>query len=120
MSQIEGRKRISNSVEEQTVPQSVGVDLVDHKANGALSTAIYPGALSRLIDDTVPGVTYIGEVAPGFIQQTAEPIWRIQQIDNNSSPKKTSWASLAATATEPEKYATFEHVWDDRASLTYM
>lgn len=50
---------------------------------------------------------YIGEATPGA--SSASPIWRIMKFD--SSTQDITWA---------DGDASFDNVWDDYASLTYL
>ena len=118
MSQITGYKRNSVLAKTTTEPYLVSADIIDHKRNAALSVAIYGGCLSGRID-TVGTVIYTGDVAPGFRDSVSEPIWRICKIDTTSNPVLIGYAVKPATSFGPEEYAGFDHIWNNRASLTY-
>lgn len=64
---------------------------------------------SKLIDDSVSGVTYIGEAVPNTT--TSSAAWRVQKIsfDNNGNVDSVKYAASG----------NFESVWLNRSSLIY-
>lgn len=121
MSQIVGSKRQSTGISSVIPNTPASVDRIDHKSNGALATTFYAGAMGRRIDVAGGGITYIGDCAPGHTGDTYdEPIWRIQKIDASANPTTITWACIPASPGVLAKFAGFEHIWDDRAALTYM
>jgi len=65
--------------------------------------------MTVLFDDTgVGGVSYMGEADPGTL--TSAPTWRIKRITETGADVAVVWA---------DGDASFDNVWDDRASLTY-
>jgi hypothetical protein len=120
MSQITGYKRNSALPQGQTESYLVSVDLIDHKRNAALNAALYPGAMGALVDALGGGSFYIGEVAPGFVPDTDQAIWRICFVDNSVNPLAVKYAVKPAAGASPVQFAGFDHIWDNRAALTYQ
>ena len=60
------------------------------------------------LDEPGGGVTYIGEVPVGTGDD--QPKWRIRQMTDDGTLLTIKWASGDKE---------FQHIWDDRASLTY-
>ena len=60
------------------------------------------------IDESVPGVTYIGQALPG--SATSSAVWRIRKITEITGGTSVDWAGGTSL---------FDQVWDDRLSLTY-
>jgi len=130
MSQIVGRKKLAG------VPNSTGggpgapvdqnhyratVEPIDHLDNSGLATVEYIGAMAQRVDETgAPGLTYAAEALPGTTN--AEAKWRVRRVTVAGSITTIEWATVAAVVgppAVPELPATFAHIWDDRATLTY-
>jgi hypothetical protein len=62
----------------------------------------------QLDEDTVAGITYVGEAQPGTTTATGE--WRIKRITESGVDVAIHWAGGEAT---------FVNVWDDRLGLSY-
>jgi len=66
--------------------------------------------LIRLDDTTTTNVTYVGKaVLTGSAIATSSAVWQIQKIDETTGMIIT-WA---------DGDASFNNIWDNRASLTY-
>lgn len=63
---------------------------------------------TRIDDTTTPDTTYIGKAPIGSLD--ADPVWQIASLDTSSGLIKT-WA---------DGDASFNNVWEDRASLSYQ
>ena len=72
----------------------------------SLPTASKPQAV-RIDDQTTADTTYIGKASVGSL--TSGAVWQIAKLDTSSGLVKT-WA---------DGDASFNNVWDNRASLTY-
>jgi len=122
MSQIVGYKRLSTGLSLVGLPSTAAsVDRADHKSNGALCVSTYTGPMGRIVDAAGGGVTYTGEVAPGHTGDVYdEPIWRISRVTVLGNITTTEWACIPASAGVLARFAGFDHIWDDRATLTYM
>lgn len=120
MAQINGAKRNQRDPQQRTQANLAALDTTDHKPNSALAVSNYIGPQSRLIDDDGSGIIYVGEVAPGFMADVTEPIWRIMKIDKTANPITIGWAVTPAAGNAHEKFAMFDHIWNDRAALTYL
>ena len=59
------------------------------------------------IDEASATVSYVGKAATGSV--TASAVWQVQKLDTTSGLIIT-WA---------DSNASFDNVWDNRASLTY-
>jgi hypothetical protein len=64
--------------------------------------------LDTEVDQSVPGVVYVGEAVPGT--NSAASLWRIKRITESGSATSVDWAGGTAG---------FVHSWDDRLTLTY-
>ena len=96
----------------------VAVEAYDHVPNYGLAVVNYVGALKTRVIAASATITYVGETQPGAAE--ADPHWRIQRItDDGAGNKSIDWAMKPADAVNPDRYATFEHAWTDRAALTY-
>ncbi len=60
------------------------------------------------VDETTPGVTYVGQAEPGTAKSDAA--WRIKKVTEAATLTSVDWANGTAE---------YVHVWDDRASLVY-
>jgi len=60
------------------------------------------------VDMSTPGITYVGQAAPGTA--TSQSFWRIRRITESGSSTKVDWAGGTAE---------FTHAWDSRALLVY-
>lgn len=67
-----------------------------------------PAQAVRIDDSSVGGVTFIGKANIG--SATSAAAWQIQKLDESAGLVKT-WA---------DGDASFNNVWDDRTSLTYL
>ncbi len=74
--------------------------------DGSVSTSS-PSYALRLDDTTTTNVTYVGKAAIG--SAVASAVWQVQKIDETSGMVIT-WA---------DGNASFDNVWNNRASLTY-
>jgi hypothetical protein len=80
----------------------------DADTDGLTPAADSDRALAVRIDDaTTANITYIGKATIG--SATSSAVWQIQRLDESSGLVKT-WA---------DSNASFDNVWDDRASLSY-
>lgn len=64
--------------------------------------------LDTEIDQSIVGVTYIGQAQPGTAKSAAA--WRIKRVTESGAETSVDWA---------EGSAEFTHIWDDRAALSY-
>lgn len=87
-------------------PTTVKVTNPDGTAIGTFSNEETYTAV-RLDDTTTANVTYIGKAATG--SSAASAVWQIAKLDTSSGLIKT-WA---------DGDASFNNVWNDRASLSY-
>lgn len=91
----------------------------DAHNNGALVTMDMPLPLTKRIDSTDPLVTYVGTSAPS-LADPAEAVWLIERItDDGAGNTIVEHAYIPAAGGDPARYATAEHIWDDRATLSY-
>lgn len=60
------------------------------------------------IDTSVPGVTYVGQAAPGTASSSAA--WRIKKITDSAGGASVDWAN---------GNANFVNVWDNHLAYTY-
>ena len=65
--------------------------------------------LKPIVDVASSSVTYIGWAAPGAV--TSAAAWRILKITESGGTTSFLWPSTGVD---------FKHVWDNRASLTYV
>ena len=121
MAQLVGRKR---PITVHTItPQSenhfrVSAEPVDHHDNAALFVTTYPNTQKRVIDESgAPGTTFVGAAFPGTA--TGDANWQIQRITVAGATTTIEWATISPGGSVPDRAATFEHIFDDRAILTY-
>ena len=118
MSQIVGYKRLSDGLDYTIPSTAASVDKTDHKSNGALCVSTYDGPAGMIVE--VDGdTTSTGWCAPGHTDDTDEAIWRIRKVVVNGDITTTYWACKPAAGGVPAKNAGFDHIWDDKAGLTY-
>jgi hypothetical protein len=119
MSQIVGRKKPFIDQTDLTPPGNnnfhTSVERTDHHDNAGVQVVLYSGALHLMVEVVGGGVTYVGEAAPGTA--TADSVWRIRRVTELAGDTEQVWAEIGPVGFE--RRATFEHAWDDRASLTY-
>lgn len=60
------------------------------------------------VDDAGSLITYVGKAE--IASATSSAVWQIQKIDETGGDLVITWA---------DGNASFDNVWDDRASLTY-
>ena len=122
MSQITGRRRpsvylIGNPPGDEYRPASVIP--YDSLNNGALAVADIPLPLTQRIDSIDPLITYIGYSAPEMADPAAAA-WLIRRItDDGSGSLIIEHAVVPAAGGKAARYATAEHVWNNRGMLTY-
>lgn len=122
MAQITGRRRpnvllTANPSSDEYRPATVWA--YDSLNNGALATVDMPLPLTRRIDSVDPLVTYVGTAAPS-VADPAQPVWLIERItDDGAGNVIVEHAVVPAAGGLPARYSTPEHIWDDRATLTY-
>ena len=63
---------------------------------------------SLRLDSVGGGITYVGEAIPSSVESSA--VWRIKRLDETGPDLDILWA---------DGDASFDNVWDDRASLSY-
>lgn len=91
----------NNDVTLATLPDTAAGDLA------AINSAISASEALRVDDTTTANVTYIGYAAVGTATSSAS--WKIKKIDVSSGTVIT-WA---------DGDASYNNVWDNRASLSY-
>lgn len=64
--------------------------------------------LDTEVDQSVAGVVYVGQAAPGT--STSQALWRIKRITESGSSTSIDWAGGTSD---------FVHIWTNRLSLTY-
>lgn len=122
MAQITGRRRphvilTDRPLDNEYRPASVWP--YDALNNGALATVDMPIPLTRRIDSTDTLVTYVGTAAPS-IADPAQSVWLIERItDDGAGTTIVEHAVVPAAGGKPARYSTAEHIWDNRAALTY-
>jgi hypothetical protein len=95
------------------------VDLIDQYNNGGLAVTSYPGVIKTIVDDQSLGTVYVGEAAPGTDE--ADNVWRIKRITEGGGITTIEYAVAVAGASDStDIIGGFDHVWNDRASLTYQ
>lgn len=92
--------------------QVVAIESLEYNPAGNSSEAQVVRAVTknlamRVDDTTTANVVYIGHARIG--EATDDAVWRIKRIDESSGVVIT-WA---------DGNASFDNVWDNRASLTY-
>ncbi len=60
------------------------------------------------LDEVGGGITYVGKAAVG--SATSSAVWQIQRITETGPDITIQWA---------DGNASFDNIWDNRASLTY-
>ena len=99
-----------------TVPD-IAVTMPTYPAYSNLVTTIgtapdSPTALTEYalrLDEVSPTLSYVGEAAPGTTDGEAK--WRIKRLDTSGADLDIKWANGAAD---------FVHIWNNRATLTYI
>lgn len=87
----------------ETVAIKVANDgTLEVSGGGSSASVIY----KKLIDDSTPNVTYVGQAVPGTATSAAS--WQIKKIDETSGVAIT-WADSG----------DFTQIWDNRAGLVY-
>jgi len=117
---ITGAKKIRSWVagQQKEKSNSASVDLIDQFNNGALAVANYAGVLKVIIDDDAAGTVYVGEAAPG--SDPAAAVWRIKKLVTAGTITTTFYAiAVAAESDSSDRIAAFDHIFDNRAALTY-
>lgn len=120
--QITGKK---NPDTHNTGPTSnnhlpVSVNPIDHLNNAALVTESHAPVVKTIVDETgAPAVKYIGYAALG--SATSASVWRIQRVTVAGGITTVEYAQTPAPGDgdDPDRYALFDKVWDDRATYTY-
>jgi hypothetical protein len=106
----------SGNNNQQLKSRAASVDEVDQYGNGAVAVATYAGVLKTILDDQGAGTIYIGEAAPG--SSVAAPVWRIKKLVTTAGVTPIEFA----VTTNPDGTALvggFNHIWNNRAALTY-
>ena len=120
MSQIVGSKRQSTGISSVIPNTPASVDRIDHKSNGALCVTTYGGSLGKIVDGATPNTVYTGECAAGFSGSVGLAIWRIKKEVTAGAVVTTTWACVPASGSVPARLAGFDHIWTNRAALTYL
>ena len=95
------------------------VDLIDHVNNGALAVTTYAGVQAVIVDDQSLGTVYVGESLTGSSE--GDSIWRIKRITEAGGITKVEWAVAVAGDTDStDIVGGFNHIWTNRAALTYQ
>ncbi len=78
---------------------------------GAAHTIDYSESTAQVekIDDNANGNVYLGYAVPGSLSSDA--VWKIQRISVSGVVTTLEWA---------DGNTSFDNVWDDRTSLTYI
>jgi len=101
---------------QQLKSRAASVDETDQYGNGAVAVATYAGVLKTILDDQGAGTVYIGEAAPGSV--VSDPVWRIKRLVTAAGVTPIEFATTT-NADGTSLVGGFNHVWNDRASLTY-
>lgn len=64
--------------------------------------------LDTEVDESTPGVTYVGQAEPGTAKSDAA--WRIKRVTETGPQTSIDWAGGTAD---------YVHIWDDRLTLSY-
>lgn len=122
MAQISGRRLpsdVSTNAPAGHDYQASAVWSYDAYDNGALATMALPMPLTKRIDSTDALVTYVGMAAPS-LADPAEAVWLIERITEDGAGNTTvEHAYVPADGEDPARYATAEHVWNNRTALAY-
>jgi len=122
MSQVVGRhlpKTANTQAPASNQYRPVSVFQIDGHNNGALVTVDMPLPITQRVDSINPLVTYIGYAAPALADPAA-PAWLIRRItDDGAGSLVIEHAVVPAAGGNPARYATPEHIWNDRLILTY-
>lgn len=68
-----------------------------------------PGPAAIRLDESTPGVLYVGEASPG--SSTSNPVWRI---------RKVLTVGTEISILFPNGSSDFAFSWDDRGALSYQ
>jgi hypothetical protein len=120
MSQVVGRKRpvLINTLSPASPDHHLAsVEPVDNQNNAGLYVVMFPGTQALKVDGPVAGVTYVGASYPGTATSAAS--WQIRRVTEVGTDTDIEWATVTPGGGDPDRPATFEHVWDDRAILIY-
>jgi hypothetical protein len=115
-SKYDGSKSNTGQRNQQLKSRAASVDQIDQFGNGAASVATYAPVIMHLVDEPSADLIYCGTAAPG--SDPAQPIWRIKRITIVGTLTITEWAYLP-DKDETDKIAGFDHIWNNRAALTY-
>jgi hypothetical protein len=85
-----------------------GADFLAINSDGSINAVSAPSVLATLIDEASATVTYIGKAA--IATATSASSWQISKLTVSGSITSITWA---------DGNATYDNVWDNRASLTY-
>jgi hypothetical protein len=88
--------------------QSSHVQSPSRATGSSVEVVIAESDLALLIDDSGTEFTYIGYAAAGSLSSAA--VWKIKRIDE-SDGLVIKWA---------DGNTSFDNIWDNRASLTYI
>lgn len=100
---------------EITVPESDDIDDLMLQIQVFIEEYVAPATppttedLAQRVDDsTTPNTVYIGYAALGSLE--ADPVWRMKKIDTTSGAD-TTWA---------DGDDSYDNIWNDRTTLTYL
>ena len=99
-------KRVVLRAQDPDTGNFVNVGAADG-GDGSFGIRTGESALAVRIDDSNDPTTYIGKAPIG--SATSSAVWQVAKLDTTSGLVKT-WA---------DSNASFDNVWDNRASLTY-
>jgi hypothetical protein len=99
--------------------RSASVDEIDSYGNGALAVSTYAAVQKVIVDDQGAGTVYVGEAAVGSL--TADPVWRVRRLVTAAGITPVEYATVAAGNPDAsDRPGRFDHIWDNRAALTYV
>ena len=77
-------------------------------SGGAINVNSGSGSYATQLDEASSTITYVGKAAVG--SATASAVWQIQRITATGPDLAIDWA---------DGDASFNNIWDNRASLSY-
>jgi len=111
------RLTLSGAVTKSADAAQVNVSHVDHARTTAAHVVATDAPAAVIVDDAGAGTVYNGRAFPGTAESFAG--WQISKTVVAGDLSTTTWATVDPGGGAALSVAQFEHIWDDRASLTY-